>query len=213
MPTKLLEGFTEFLKVSSDTAMPLIPAYPSPPPGCPSAVGAVALASARVKVSPSAPVPDPMDASNAAEIPTPGTAVGQKADPAWFAVAAVSWRLGGDADDTRVDDPLSCHPPAVGDGITTGGFPALYVNWSLPLVALVPSGVVTRTSTDPEPAGAVAVMVVALLTTKDVAGFTPKATAVAPVKLVPLTVPAVPPDAPPEFGARPPTVGGGVPPV
>jgi hypothetical protein len=36
--------------------------------------------------------------------------------------------LGGDADDTRVADPLSCHPPAVGDGITTGEDPALYVN-------------------------------------------------------------------------------------
>ena len=80
-------------------------------------------------------------------------------------------------------------------------------------MALVPSGVVTVTSTDPEPAGAVAVMVVALLTMKDVAGFTPKATAVAPVKLVPLTVTAVPPDAPPVFGARPATVGAGVPPV
>ncbi len=64
------------------------------------------------------------------------------------------------------------------------------MNWSFALVALVPSGVVTCTSTDPEPAGAVAVMVVALLTVNDVAGFAPKATAVAPVKLVPLTVTA-----------------------
>ncbi len=70
--------------------MPLTPANPSPPPALPSAVGDAALASARVKVSPSAPVPDPMEASNAAEIPTPDTAFGQNADPAWFAVAAVS---------------------------------------------------------------------------------------------------------------------------
>ena len=57
-------------------------------------------------------------------------------------------------------------------------------------------------------------MVVALLTVKVVAGFAPKATAVAPVKLVPLTVTGGAAGRPrPEFGARPVTVGAGVPPV
>ncbi len=69
------------------------------------------------------------------------------------------------------------------------------------------------TSTVPEPAGAVAVMVVAPLTVKFVAWVAPKATAVAPVKLVPLTVTGVPPAAAPELGVRPLTVGASVPPV
>ena len=48
------------------------------------------------------------------------------------------------------------------------------MNWSAALVAQVPPGVVTVTSTVPVPAGAVAVMVVALLTVKLVAAVVPK---------------------------------------
>ena len=80
-------------------------------------------------------------------------------------------------------------------------------------MALLPPGFVTVTSTDPEPGGAVAVIVVALLTVNDVARFTPKATAVAPVKLLPLTVTALPPDAPPVLGVTAVTAGAGVPPT
>ena len=82
MPTKLLDGLTAFFQVSRDTAIPLIPENPSPPPLMPRAVGLVTLASARVKVRPSAPEPGPMKASKAAVMPTPGTGVGQKAEPA-----------------------------------------------------------------------------------------------------------------------------------
>src|SRR2546421_276589 len=71
MPTKLLDGSAAFCQWSSETATPLIPANPSPPPLFPSAVGCVTLASARVKVSPSAPAPGPMNASNAAVMPEP----------------------------------------------------------------------------------------------------------------------------------------------
>ncbi len=59
-------------------------------------------------------------------------------------------------------------------------------------MALVPPGVVTVTSTVPAvPAGAVAVMLVALLTVKLVAAVEPNLTAVAPVKLVPVIVTVV----------------------
>ena len=57
MPTKLLDGSAVFCQVSSETAIPVIPENPSPPPLSPSAVGFVTLASARVNVIPSAPGP------------------------------------------------------------------------------------------------------------------------------------------------------------
>src|SRR5579864_53824 len=117
MPTKLLEGSLVFCQVSSDTAKPVIPENPSPPPLLPNAVGWVTLASASVKVMPSAPgLLGPMKASKAAEMPTPGTAVGQKAEPTCQLVAAVSCRLAGDAPGLSWAVPLSCHPPATGDG-------------------------------------------------------------------------------------------------
>ena len=82
------------------------------------------------------------------------------------------------------------------------------MNWSEALVAEVPPGVVTVTSTVPAaPAGAVAVMEVVLLTVKVVAAVAPKATAVAPVKLVPVTVTEVPPATGPEVGLTAVTVG------
>ena len=79
-----------FCQVSSDTATPVMPEKPSPPPLTPSAVGAVTLASARVNVIPSAPAPGPMNSSNAAVSPAPGTGVGQNAEPATQGVAGVT---------------------------------------------------------------------------------------------------------------------------
>ena len=66
---------------------------------------------------------------------------------------------------------------------------------------------VTVTLTVPDPAGAVAVICVALLTVKLAAGLPPKLTAVAPVKPVPVTVTLLPPAAPPEAGATDVTLG------
>ena len=69
---------------------------------------------------------------------------------------------------------------------------------------LVPPGPVTVTSTVPAaPAGAVAVMEVALLTVKVEAAVVPNFTAVAPVKLVPVIVTEVPPVVGPEVGLTP----------
>ena len=82
--------------------------------------------------------------------------------------------------------------------------------WSAALVGLVPLGVVTVTSTVPAvPAGAVAVIWVALLTATLVAAVEPKATPVAPVKLVPVIVTEVPPAVGPEDGLTCVTAGAG----
>ena len=59
---------------------------------------------------------------------------------------------------------------------------------------------VTRTSTVPVPAGAVAVIDVGLLTVKPVALVAPNLTAVAPLKFVPVMVTVVPPPAGPAVG-------------
>ena len=64
-----------------------------------------------------------------------------------------------------------------------------------------------RTSTVPDPAGAVAVICVALLTVKPVAAVAPKVTAVAPDKLVPVMITVVAPDAGPVVGEIEVTVG------
>jgi hypothetical protein len=102
-------------------------------------------------------------------------------------------------------------PPAVGPvfGTTelTVGAPA-YVNWSAPLVGLVPPGVVTVTSTTPLPAGLVAAMCVGSVTLKE-AAVPPNVTAVAPVKLVPVIVTGVPPEVDPVPGDTEDMVGGG----
>jgi hypothetical protein len=83
------------------------------------------------------------------------------------------------------------------------------VNWSAPDVEDVPPGPVTVTSTVPaDPAGAVAVICVAELTVKLVAGVDPKLTAVAPVKLVPEIVTEVPPPLDPTDGLAETTEGG-----
>ena len=83
--------------------------------------------------------------------------------------------------------------------------------WSAVLVALVPPGVVTVTSTAPSVpvAGAVAVIVVALLTVNAAGLPGPKLTAVAPVNPVPVMVTDVPPVLGPEPGLTPVTVGAG----
>ena len=80
--------------------------------------------------------------------------------------------------------------------------------WSLLPVALVPPGVVTVTSTVPAvPAGAVAVMVVALVTVMLVAAFEPKLTEAPLTKLVPVIVTTVPLFSGPAFGLMLATVG------
>jgi hypothetical protein len=82
----------------------------------------------------------------------------------------------------------------------------VYVYWSAALVALVPPGVVTVTSTVPVPVGAVAVIVVAFVTAK-VAAEVPKFTALAPLKPVPVIETDVPFG--PEIGLTPVTMGVG----
>ena len=72
----------------------------------------------------------------------------------------------------------------------------------------MPNPVVTLTSTVPVPAGEVAVIDVAELTVKPVAGVAPKLTAVAPVKPVPVMVTEVPPAVGPVVGEIEVTVGG-----
>ena len=71
----------------------------------------------------------------------------------------------------------------------------------------MPPGVVTVTSTVPLPAGAVAVIWVALTTVTLVALVAPNLTAVAPVKLVPVIVTTVPPAVGPAVGLMVVTVG------
>ena len=67
---------------------------------------------------------------------------------------------------------------------------------------------VTATFTEPaEPAGAVAVICVALSTVKLLAAVPPKETAVAPVKLVPVITTEVPPAVAPDVGLSDVTVG------
>ncbi len=78
------------------------------------------------------------------------------------------------------------------------------------MVAEVPLGVVTVTSTVPVPDGAVTVRVVALVTVTVVPAVAPKWTAVAPVKPVPLTVTVLPPAGAPLVGLTEVTVGAGL---
>src|SRR5581483_6678648 len=90
-------------------------------------------------------------------------------------VAAVPPKLTAVALVNRVPVIVTLVPPLAGpaDGLTpvTVGAPT-YVYWSAELVALVPPVVVTVTSTVPaEPAGAVAVIWVALLTVALVAAL------------------------------------------
>jgi hypothetical protein len=82
------------------------------------------------------------------------------------------------------------------------------VNSSTVTLALVPPGVVTKTSYSPAAwAGEVAVIWVDATTVKLVAATVPKSTLVAPVNPVPVMVTLVPPDVGPEVGEREVTVG------
>lgn len=82
--------------------------------------------------------------------------------------------------------------------VTFGG--GMYLKLSNGLAGLVPAGVITVTLTVPVPAGDVAVIEVAELTTTPVAAAAPNLTAVAPVKLLPEIFTFVPPAAGPDFG-------------
>ena len=86
------------------------------------------------------------------------------------------------------------------DGLTLAIVGAsTYVN--APVLVTVPPTVVTTTSAAPAaPAGVTAVMEVALTTTTPVAATPPTVTLLAPVKLVPVMVIAVPPAVGPEVG-------------
>jgi hypothetical protein len=172
----------------------------------PIVLGGVIVASASVNVSPSAPEPDPMNASNAALTPEPGTGVGQNAEPVTQFVAGVNCKFGGVAALTSCAEPFNCHPPSTGDGIVLGGGPAMYVNWSAVFVALVATLVVTVTSTVPAPDGAVAVMLVESVTLNG-ALFVPNCTALTLVKLVPVMITMDPPVLGPDVGLRPLIVG------
>jgi hypothetical protein len=74
------------------------------------------------------------------------------------------------------------------------------LNWSKAPVAEVPLGVVTVTSTVPEPDGDVAVTCVSETTLKLAAVVVPKDTLVAPVNPDPVIVTEVPPAVGPEDG-------------
>ena len=82
-----------------------------------------------------------------------------------------------------------------------------YVNWSLADVALVPPGVVMVTSTEPAPAGEVAVIDVELLTVTPVAAVPPNLTVALEAKPVPVIETVVPPAAGPDEGETPVTDG------
>ena len=77
------------------------------------------------------------------------------------------------------------------------------------LVALVPPGPVTVTSTVPVPAGATAVIELSESTVKLAASLEPNLTAMAPVNSLPAIVTVVPPACGPSLGVSPVTAGGG----
>src|SRR5260370_3807444 len=82
--------------------------------------------------------------------------------------------------------------------------------WSAELLADVPPGVVTVTSTVPAAsAGEVVVMLVSLTTVKVSAVVSPKLTTPAPVKPVPVIVTTVPPASGPAAGVTAVTTGSG----
>src|SRR5260370_17106743 len=118
------------------------------------------------------------------------------------------------------DVPPAAVPDAGDTDVIVGVDPphaARYLNWSAADVALVPSALVTVTSTVPQPAGAVAVSWSGDATTTLVAAAVPKLTVALAVKSVPVTGPPggppprsppgplPPPDAPLQ-ATRPPTV-------
>ena len=90
--------------------------------------------------------------------------------------------------------------------LTLGPATTAYVNTSAELVALVPLGVSTVTSTAPVPAGERAVMELAL-SVLIVAAVEPKSTSMAPARLVPVMVTVVPPLGLPDPGDTEVTLG------
>jgi hypothetical protein len=126
-------------------------------------------------------------------------------------VAAVLPKLTAVAPVSPLPAMVTTVPPASGPAmgeisLTTGA--TVYVKWSAELVAELPPGVVTVTSTVPaSPAGEVAVMLVSLTTVPPVAAALPKLTAVAPVNPLPAMVTTVPPTSGPAVGEIPVTTG------
>ena len=100
--------------------------------------------------------------------------------------------------------------PPVGLILVTAGT-VMKVNWSAAEVALVPFGVVTMMSFVPlGNAGVITVIWVSELTVKLGAPDGPNPIDVAPVKLTPVMVTAVPPDVGPLVGLMPVTIGAAV---
>jgi hypothetical protein len=87
------------------------------------------------------------------------------------------------------------------------GYTYRYVNWSAAVMAEVPAGVVTLTSTVLEPGGVVTVICVSLLIVRSGTFVLSKPTAVAPVKPLPVITTVSPPALLPEFGFSPVTCG------
>jgi hypothetical protein len=106
-------------------------------------------------------------------------------------------------------------PPADGPElgvreVTTGRLGgAAYVKRSVALVAEVPPGAITVTSTMPLPAGLTALIEVGERIWKLAADAVPNVTAVVPAKPVPVIVTAVPPAAGPPVGVNDVTTGSG----
>jgi hypothetical protein len=98
--------------------------------------------------------------------------------------------------------------PDAGEMPVTTGIP-IYVNLSFAEVGDVPPAVVTVTSTDPVPAGLVAVTDVSVSAVTD-AGVLPNFTAVALPRFVPVMVTEVPPAAGPLIGRIPVTAGAAI---
>jgi len=102
--------------------------------------------------------------------------------------------------------PPSIVPKTGAMEVIAGG--AIYVN-ALALVAVPPAVVTVKLLAPAVPAGVLAVIEVALTTTTLVAATPFTFTLVAPVKLVPVIVNAVPPKVVPEVGAMEVIVGAG----
>jgi hypothetical protein len=107
-------------------------------------------------------------------------------------------------------------PPAIGPWLVpmldTEGAVPVYVNWSAETTADVPPGPITVTSTAPavKVSGAVAVIDVAELTVKLLAGWSPNITSKAPVNPDPVTLVDVPPPVGPLVVPRPEMTGAAI---
>ena len=101
-------------------------------------------------------------------------------------------------------------PPVAGpeSGLTRFTVGGVKANWSAGPMALVPSGVVTVTSTVPTGSAGVVALIDVSDTTTNGADLPPKSTPVAPVKPLPRMVTVVPPVAGPEVGLTAVTAGG-----